>query len=327
MKRKIVSLSIFFSFLALSSTGIWMYIRPFEKNIATVHTLSGFIFFLFIGFHVFNNLTALKRYFQPKKRYLININSLSFSLFLIILIISGMAFFNLPPTGHIYNFGEQLRGDDEVYYKKIVTNHHLEGRTLDLEVIFKNPSWTPTLAIWVEDKQGNYLQDLYVSQKLAKQSFINFINKRRPEALPVWSHKRNIQTKDGLYVPDGDNPIPDGMSGATPKTNFILSSNLSDFDIDSVKVFLEVNQSFDWNEFYHENAFPEDTIYSGPGQVGQPALVYATPLISLKGENITKMELIGRAHHSGQDGKIYQDLENITTALDMMSRILVIVGD
>ena len=233
----------------------------------------------------------------------------------------------IPPFSNIMPLKKELQGDTEVYYKKIITNKDLAGSDLTVEVLYDRPIKAPTVAIWVEDSKGNYLQDLYVSEKMAKEGFVNFDgNTKRPEALPVWTHKRGIKNKKGLYTPSKQNPVPDGMSGATPRTSYVLDTRFNSNTPDSIRVFLEVNQSFDWNEFYHEKAFPNDSVYSGPGMVGQPALVYATDLF-LKGKStIEKMQLIGRAHHSGQNGMIYNDIKNLTSALDIVKRIIVEVN-
>jgi len=37
------------------------------------------------------------------------------------------------------------------------------------------------------------------------------------------------------------------------------------------------------------------------------------------------MSLIGRGHHSGQDGEIYKDLSGITTARDLVEHALVFI--
>ena len=41
---------------------------------------------------------------------------------------------------------------------------------------------------------------------------------------------------------------------------------------------------------------------------------------------ILKMDLMGRAHHSGKNGLIYTDLEGITTAQQLIERVLVFIG-
>ena len=260
---------------------------------------------------------------MKRKTYL---NPAFLSMAIGVLLLFGISKFDLPPLKQLYTIGEHFKGNTEIHYKLIQTNTELSGQAIGVEVLMGKPSHTPTLAIWVEDAQGNYLQDLYVSRKLAQEKFINFENKRRPEALPVWSHRRGVKAADGLFVPDQDNPIADGMTGATPTTSWILQSKLPP-SADSIRIFMEINQSFDWNSFYHPAAFPDDPIYSGPGKVGQPALIYGTKIISLKEAGIEQMQLLGRGHHSGQDGDIHLDLAQMTTALEMVDRVLVEVRE
>ncbi len=326
MKRSFVSQLIALLFFVLSITGILMYIHPFSKATTVLHITTGFLFIIGIGFHLVNNVKALFNYIKGPKKRKTYLNPAFLSVTIGVLLLVGISKFDLPPLKQLYALGEHFQGNTEVHYKLIQTNTDLAGQAIGVEVLMGKPSHTPTLAIWVEDAQGNYLQDLYVSQKLAQEKFINFQHKRRPEALPVWSHRRAVEAADGLFVPDQDNPIADGMTGATPTTSWILQSRL-DPSIDSVRVFMEINQSYDWNTFYHEEAFPDDPIYSGPGKVGQPALVYATAVLNLKEPIIDKMQLLGRAHHSGSDGEIRTDLVNMSTALEMVERVLVEIPD
>ena len=311
MKRSFVSQLIAVLFFVLGITGILMYINPFNKATTVLHITTGFLFIIGIGFHLMNNLKALFSYIKGPKKKANYLNPAFISMTIGVLLLVGISKFDLPPLKQLYALGEHFQ-----------TNAELEGQAIGVEVLMGEPSHTPTLAIWVEDAQGNYLQDLYVSQKLAQEKFINFKHKRRPEALPVWSHRRAVEAADGLFVPDQENPIADGMTGATPTTSWILQSQL-DSSADSFRVFMEINQSFDWNAFYHPEAFPDDPVYSGPGKVGQPALIYSTKVFSLQEAGIEKMQLIGRAHHSGQDGEIRTDLAQMTTALNMVDRVLV----
>lgn len=322
MKRSIISQVIAILFLILSITGVMMYVLPFQKSTAILHITIGLIFILIIPLHIINNYKPLLQYLKGKKKRKVRINPTFIIISFVVLLLLPISKFDLPPLNWIYSFGEDLKGDTDVYYKHFTTNDEINGESISVEVRMNKPTQTPTVAIWLEDAKGNYLEELYVSQKLARQSFINFNHKRRPEALPVWTHRRGIKAKDGLYVPDEESAIVDGISGATPKTNWILNSKLHKA-FDSIRVFLEINQSFDWNEYYNENAFPDDMVYSGPGKVGQPALIYATKLMPFKKGEIEKMRLIGRGHHSGKNGKIYGDLDKLTSALEIVDRILV----
>ena len=53
------------------------------------------------------------------------------------------------------------------------------------------------------------------------------------------------------------------------------------------------------------------------------ALFYSTELFNQHEGLFTKMTLFGRAHHFGANGYLYTDLENMTTALDIVDRVLV----
>jgi len=177
------------------------------------------------------------------------------------------------------------------------------------------------------------METLYISRVIASSTFDFGKNvdgkwqsavKRRPEALPYWSHKRGIKAPDGLYVPLNNATDLDAVSGATPTGNFIIKSKS---DLNSLKhynVMLEVNQSYDWNSYYTKDKFPDDDIYSGSGQVGQPSLIYTTAVSSqdIK-DNIYKiMQLIGHGHHSGKNGKLYKDLSHISTAKQIIDRVI-----
>jgi hypothetical protein len=40
------------------------------------------------------------------------------------------------------------------------------------------------------------------------------------------------------------------------------------------KLMIEVNRTYDFNEYYSKTRFPDDAIYSGTGSSGQPSLIY-----------------------------------------------------
>ena len=85
--------------------------------------------------------------------------------------------------------------------------------------------------------------------------------------------------------------------------------------------------SFDFNEYYSSNRYPDDPIYSGDGYSAQPSVVYEAVIDPTSQQKYYPMTLIGRGHHSGRDGVLYRDLQNLTTALELVDRIIVEVGD
>jgi hypothetical protein len=193
----------------------------------------------------------------------------------------------------------------------------------------------PSFAIWVEDLDGNYIETLYVTQYFAKGVFGHgevqegkWKNEpgeaRRPATLPYWSHKRNIKANDGLFAPAPETAVPDALSGATPKGNFILKTGTEIGGEKKFKVLFEVNQAWDSNDFWTNGKFSDDFDYKTSLQ---PALVYEAVIQpgSLKTENI--LNIIGHSEPSGKNGDLLTDLSTITTAKEIFSKILVRVKD
>lgn len=184
----------------------------------------------------------------------------------------------------------------------------------------KNP---PQIAIWTEDIEGNYLSTIYVTHKIATQSWQFSGGNRRKEALPHWCHQRGIEYEDGLYLPTKKSPLTDGITGATPQGSFHIrmapTGTLKKF---IVKV--EVNHSTDFNEAYPKSAKEGDANYSGGKEgSGQPAIVYAAEvdLTSDKKEFIA--ELIGHSSPDGSNGHIIADISSLTTALQIIKSITI----
>jgi len=215
----------------------------------------------------------------------------------------------------------------------------------------------PQYAIWLETLDGEFIQPLYVTEKLANNQFTTKVTRRnpeqvftsnpqiaeeqgqvifeytsepetanqrmRPESLPVFLHKLAIQTTAGIHVPTGNDSAIDGYSGATLLDHFLLTSRTLRPLPESYKVRLEMNQSFDFNEYYSSNRYPDDPVYSGDGYTAQPSVVYEAIIDTTLPQQYFPMTMIGRGHHSGADGELHLDLENLTTALQLVDRVIV----
>jgi len=104
--------------------------------------------------------------------------------------------------------------------------------------------------------------------------------------------------------------------------NFIVNTSLESSDKFVLK--FEINVAFDDNENYSEFDFPDDEIFhNGTGQLGQPSLIFETEIDMNDGKNYYLMELLGHGHRSGSNGEIYKELESLTTALNIVKRIVV----
>ena len=186
----------------------------------------------------------------------------------------------------------------------------------------------PTFAIWVEDLDGNYIETLFVTKSIATGIFGHgelspgkWSNVpgavRRPAALPYWSHKRNIQAPDGLYIPSPETVVPDAISGATPTKSFVLKTALSKKPSGEFRVLLEVNQAWDSNQFWVNSKYPDYDYFASL----QPSLVYSG---TLNPENIEKpvdLAPIGHGEPSGKNGTLNVDLKTLTTAKEIFLTI------
>jgi hypothetical protein len=83
---------------------------------------------------------------------------------------------------------------------------------------------------------------------------------------------------------------------------------------------MEINQSWDWNEFWHNNKYPEDKEYKTSSQ---PAVVYEATINTNKpGEEIL-FKPVGHSHYAGRDGKLYTELNTLTSALNIVKKCTV----
>jgi len=212
---------------------------------------------------------------------------------------------------------------------------NIEGKGSMLEVSFtkgKNHNY-PLIAIWIEDINGQYVQTLYVSQSIAYGTFDHGTTSKgkwmpgeilRPAALPYWGHKRGVKSPEGYFLPTKDNPVPDAYTGASPQGSFILRTKTDAPLAYPFKVMLEINQSWDWNPYWTNNKFPDDPEYKTSSQ---PAVVYQAIIDNKDGKKAFEMMPVGRSHYSGKDGKLYDDLSTLTTALKIADKITVTIMD
>jgi hypothetical protein len=186
----------------------------------------------------------------------------------------------------------------------------------------------PLIVFWVEDLEGNFIETVYASQSIATGTFRYGESegknwkpgeRRRPAALPYWGHKRGEIAPDGLYLPTPQRPLPDAITGATPKSSFVLNSRLKP-ELEKVNLFMEINQTWDWNQFWHNNLYPDDEEYKTSCQ---PALVYMVELDILDRESIFELKPIGHSHPSGKTGELFPDLSTLTSALDIAQRVTI----
>lgn len=207
----------------------------------------------------------------------------------------------------------------------IVTKAGLDGIPVQIEFLKGTAHNHPLMAVWIEDSEGNYLETLYVSESIGTGIFGHgkVTNGAwepgpvsRPAALPYWWHKYG-------YLPDPSQAVPDAITGPTPESDFILKSNANFSAPGKFRVLMEINQSWDWNEYWANDKYPDNVNYKTSSQ---PAIVYAAVVNSSIIDTVYFMQLVGHSHYAGENGKLYTDLSNLTTALDIAGVVKVSIS-
>jgi hypothetical protein len=213
--------------------------------------------------------------------------------------------------------------------ESITSNENGKGSQITVDLFSGKSFYFPLMAVWLEDESGKYIQTLFVVRSVAtgvflygKQENNKWVPaaKREPQTLPYWAHKRGIKAADGLYVPDQENPVPDAYSGATPVSGFTLVSKADGALPDKYRVMLEINQNWDWNEYWTNDKYPDDENYK---MSCQPALVYQADINIASLKDSYLMKPIGHSHYSGKTGELFTDLSTLTTALHIADSIVV----
>jgi len=210
-------------------------------------------------------------------------------------------------------------------------NEDPAGTHLSIEFVKGTTFNHPLMAFWVEDETGKFVQTLYVAKSIGKGIFEHGDAGSgkwmpgpimRPAALPYWSHRRGIMNENGLYLPDEKNPVADAYTGSTPPGNFLLKTRVENGNLRKFTVYMEINQTWDWNEYWTNAKYPDDQEYKTSCQ---PALVYRAD-INLD-DNMKSYELspIGHSHYSGKTGELFTDLSTITTALNITREVKVVL--
>jgi hypothetical protein len=165
---------------------------------------------------------------------------------------------------------------------------------------------TPQIAAWIEDKEGNYISTITVTNKSAKKNWRSSPKGGRPEALPVWNYKMENNSMD-----------IDGISSASKKDGVdVLIENGSLLDGQEYNVYLEVNHSYDYNDAWPKK---ENDVN------GQPSLIYHAQFTAGNSGRV-QLTPIGYGSVDASDGNIAQSLNGITSALTIIKDANIIIN-
>ena len=247
MKRKnIISLSVAFAFLSLSITGILLYIKQKAHAVEITHTIFGLIFVGFAIFHIINNWSSITGYSKTrtsdktpskfKKEFIV-----AFLVFGVVL--AGTASEILEPVAEAGKFLAPKRPPraEKLSFEEVKTNQDSKGTALRVLVEMNKETELPIVAIWVEDAEHKFVENLYVpakeakmpeSEEEAREGHFDILDFKQT-SLPTWRAKASV--KSSLSEKE------------TPHENFVVNSKTNAKG--GFYVMMEV-KSKDKNEVY-----------------------------------------------------------------------------
>jgi hypothetical protein len=173
----------------------------------------------------------------------------------------------------------------------------------------------PQFAIWLEDPDTRQLRTVFVTRSSAKGKWVG--KTRCPVALPRWFDvfKEEFESAD---LPNYKNPLPDALSGATPKSE-TFSVEVEVEPGSRWVCWIEMNLAGDFNDVYRPRDDERKIIDIHLS--GQPPLLYTAEISAVPGEQATP-RLVAQ---SALDGRGKAELQavgrGVTTAKDVFSRV------
>ena len=172
--------------------------------------------------------------------------------------------------------------------------------------------------MWAETRSGTLIETFFVSETSAYSEDPQWAGNEqaRVDILPIW---RNQYTLVSGVSPDGE---VDTYAGATPEHSFSIQNNLVD-EPEGFYLCVEVNAPGDPNAFYHADQTDSAAGYTRPG-IGQPSLYYSAFVEPQSNQKYYLLELAGQGgSNSQQSGPVYYNLDEITTAREIIEKVLV----
>jgi len=188
----------------------------------------------------------------------------------------------------------------------------------------------PSFALWIESPEDSLLKTIYVSKAFVSGVFNYQPNgdgtwsadsgkAQYPAGLPYFLHKYYNSFGKEYGKSDNQIPIVAGISGATPKSNFVFQTSIEE-KIEKFKILVEVNQTMDWNDYWTNHKYSDDKDYKSSGQ---PSVVYSVTIDLNSSLKEFYLNPIGHGQYSGTDGLLYTDLSTLTTSLKIFDQIIV----
>ena len=309
--RHFVNYALLFFFVVLAISGLLSFLEPFKLLTTRIHIVFGFGVVVLVLLHIGQRLKYLRINLNGRKAGMPSVHALSALVVCVVLLSAAIE--NWWPVRTFISLGYEarnkaiiFRSDNNTAFKTIntgaVLKHVPEASAhvrLELEwgAAFHKMENKPQIAIWAENTTGMMINTFFVSEESAYSEILSWEGKDQPRAvvLPIWRHRYTLLS--------GVDPYGqlDGKSAATPEHSF------------SIEEYLQTGA----RPFY---IYAEINI---PGD-DQPSVLYGAYIEARERKEYYILPLV--AHAGNQDkptGHLYYDLDELTTARDIVEKILV----
>ena len=215
-----------FAFLALSITGLSIFVKFQPGFVKVTHVVFGLIFVGFAIFHILNNWSSIVSYSKEKKSGKFQKEIIIAASVFGVVLIGGVTEILEPVAefGRIFEGGRPPR-QEKLSFDEISTNKDLKGTNLSLQIQKGKDVNFPILAIWVEDANHNFVENLFVPAQIAvvgegEEAFREAKFKGEFERKPF-----SADVLPGLKAKSKDAKA--NFEGVSPMENFILNTNTS----------------------------------------------------------------------------------------------------
>lgn len=160
----------------------------------------------------------------------------------------------------------------------------------------------PQVAVWLETREGKFIDTIYVTKRGESGDWRMAPKEGRPEALPVWSRRKqgSADAVSSATSTDAAVTYGNGIAAALPAGTYV--------------VMLETNRSYDWNGRYTKD---------NAGVSGQPSLIYRAELTIGGDRTEARFVPVGTGSVDGSDGIVRIGLDGIDTALELFASMKV----
>ncbi len=244
-KKNLISLSVAFSFLALSVTGILIYLKQSPHSVKITHTIFGLVFVGFAIFHILNNWSSIVGYSKTRQTGKYQKEFWVAGAISVLLLIGGLTEILEPIAEAGRIFAEKKPRVEKLSFDQVATNKELKGTHLSLMIQKNKGVDFPIMAIWVEDSAHHLVDNLFVPAQIA---VVGESEEAKREARGKGEFERKPFAADAL--PTFKTKVADAKPNfdkVTPMENFVLDTQTAAKG--AFTVYLEVKNK-DKTELY-----------------------------------------------------------------------------